>query len=261
MFSRYRSTQGLSRLAATRRWTDVTFVSGALQSLRSRRFPGLGFGLMFWLGSHCRDQPGWWRSLFFCHCIFCAGRAGLIARPFHTLVIRNAPLLGFTQWRSSWLSREADLRCSSVLWSLGLYAIGRVFFTASWSARLVWRGFVPLQNMLTTSMITPMKTRTALAQPAYTCLYLTCPLGARCFAGQVRSLGLLILLVLPPCCKTGMGVAGGPGLCGLLAQQWPAARDWAHIGKRPGFSSPPHTGPQTICCVRMVILIGRKNMR
>ena len=66
---------------------------------------GLGFGLMFWLGIGMPGSTGLVAFVFFAIAYVLAG-AGLIASTFH-LGHPERALLAFTQWRSSWLSREA----------------------------------------------------------------------------------------------------------------------------------------------------------
>ena len=90
---------------------------------------GLGFGAMFFIGMGL----GWVRFvsdplvLFVAYAIaFGLAVAGLVASVFH-LGHPERALLAFTQWRTSWLSREAVL-ASATLLVMGLFAGLNLFF-------------------------------------------------------------------------------------------------------------------------------------
>lgn len=68
-------------------------------------FSGLGFGLLFWLGLDPTPPTGWVAFAFYAIAyVFACG--GLLASAFH-LGHPERALRAFTQWRTSWLSREA----------------------------------------------------------------------------------------------------------------------------------------------------------
>jgi DMSO reductase anchor subunit len=97
---------------------------------------GLGFGLLAFLGLGMPGSTGWVAFAFFAIAYALAG-GGLIASTFH-LGHPERALKAFTQWRSSWLSREA-WTSAATLAVMGLYAIGRVFLDADWQP-LGWLG-------------------------------------------------------------------------------------------------------------------------
>ena len=74
---------------------------------------GLGFGLLVWLGVGLRAPTGFAAIVFFGLGYALAG-AGLIAAAFH-LGHPERALKAFSQWRSSWLSREAVLSLAALL--------------------------------------------------------------------------------------------------------------------------------------------------
>lgn len=74
---------------------------------------GLGFGLLVWLGLGLRAPTGFAAIVFFGIGYGLAG-AGLIAAAFH-LGHPERALKAFSQWRSSWLSREAILSVAALL--------------------------------------------------------------------------------------------------------------------------------------------------
>ena len=90
---------------------------------------GLGFGLLAFLGLGMPGPTGWAAFAFFTIAFALAG-GGLIASAFH-LGHPERALKAFTQWRSSWLSREA-WTSAATLAVMGLYALGRIFFAADW---------------------------------------------------------------------------------------------------------------------------------
>ncbi|MBT8454562.1 MAG: dimethyl sulfoxide reductase anchor subunit [Alphaproteobacteria bacterium] len=85
---------------------------------------GLGFGLMAWLGLGFPDVTGWVAFVFYLIAFALAG-VGLLASTLH-LGHPERALKAFTQWRSSWLSREAWLAVATMIVT-GLYALGLVF--------------------------------------------------------------------------------------------------------------------------------------
>ena len=66
---------------------------------------GLGFGLLFWLGIDPDPARGWVAVGFYVIACALAG-GGLLASAFH-LGRPERALKAFSQWRTSWLSREA----------------------------------------------------------------------------------------------------------------------------------------------------------
>ena len=91
---------------------------------------GIGFGLMFWLGLGAMNVSGFMAASV---SILALGLAciGLLASTFH-LGHPERALLAFTQWRSSWLSREGVVSVATLV-AFSLYAAAWVF----WDVR-VW---------------------------------------------------------------------------------------------------------------------------
>ncbi len=111
---------------------------------------GLGFGLLAMLGLGLRAPTGWaaflWYGLGYGLAI-----AGLAASSLH-LGHPERALKAFSQWRTSWLSREAVLAVAALL-VMAPHALGAVF----WGAPLPGFGLVgaalALLTVLATSMI------------------------------------------------------------------------------------------------------------
>jgi DMSO reductase anchor subunit len=74
---------------------------------------GAGFGLMVFLGLGLPAATGWTAALWHALAFALAG-GGLVASTLH-LGHPERALLAFTQWRSSWLSREACLATATLV--------------------------------------------------------------------------------------------------------------------------------------------------
>ena len=111
---------------------------------------GLGFGLLIWLGLGVPDVEGW--SAFFAFGLaYGLSIVGLVASTLH-LGHPERALKAFSQWRSSWLSREGVVSVGALL-VLAPFAFGRVFLGID-LAILGWVGAgLSLLTVLCTSMI------------------------------------------------------------------------------------------------------------
>ncbi len=90
---------------------------------------GAGFGLLFWLGLGQPVLAGW-EALGIFALAYLLAAGGLAASAFHLGNPQRA-LLAFTQWRTSWLSREAWLSLLCLL-VMALYGAGLVIYHAFW---------------------------------------------------------------------------------------------------------------------------------
>ena len=113
-------------------------------------FSGMGFGLLFWLGIDATAPTGWVAFAFFAIAYIMAV-GGLLASTFH-LGHPERFLKAFSQWRSSWLSREGICAVATLL-LMAAYGAGLVFLGTQWSI-LGWLGAIgALLTVFTTSMI------------------------------------------------------------------------------------------------------------
>jgi DMSO reductase anchor subunit len=119
-------------------------------------FSGLGFGLLFWLGIDATPATGWVAFVFYVIAYLMAV-GGLVSSTFH-LGHPERALKAFSQWRSSWLSREGIAAVATLI-LMAIYGLGLVFFGTAWQP-LGWLGALgALATVFTTSMIyTQMKT-------------------------------------------------------------------------------------------------------
>lgn len=155
-------------------------------------FSGLGFGLLFWLGLGFPNVTGVSAFAFFT-IAYAAAVGGLMASTFH-LGRPERAIKAFSQWRSSWLSREAWCAVAALL-CMAVYAVASIFF----AQKLVFVGIVgaalSLATVFTTSMIyTQLKTIPRWNSPATPAMFLSLSLaGGALLAGQVTQAIVLIL--------------------------------------------------------------------
>ena len=117
---------------------------------------GLGFGMLAFLGLD-PDAPRGWVAFFFFLIAFGLAAGGLVSSTFH-LGHPERALKAFTQWRSSWLSREAWAAVVALV-LMGLYALGLVFLDTRWGLLGFLGGIMSLVTVFATSMIyTQMRT-------------------------------------------------------------------------------------------------------
>lgn len=111
---------------------------------------GAGFGLLAFLGLGLPAVTGWVAFVFFA-IAYALAVGGLLASTFH-LGHPERALKAFSQWRTSWLSREG---CCAVLALLvmALYGAGLVFFETRWAALGILGAVASMLTVFTTSMI------------------------------------------------------------------------------------------------------------
>ncbi len=110
---------------------------------------GLGFGLLTWLGLGLPDVRGWAAFWYYALGFGLAG-GGLLTSTFH-LGNPQRFLKAFSQWRSSWLSREGCLAVAA-LTVLGLFAIGALMSTV-WQPLGYIGAVLAVLTVFATSMI------------------------------------------------------------------------------------------------------------
>ncbi|WP_425093425.1 dimethyl sulfoxide reductase anchor subunit family protein [Tropicimonas sp. S265A] len=216
-------------------------------------FSGLGFGLLAWLGIDASPPTGWTAFAFF-FIAFALAVGGLISSTFH-LGRPERAIKAFSQWRTSWLSREGVCAVVALL-VMGLYAAALVLADMHLHV-LGWLGAVlSLLTVYATSMIyAQLKTIPRWNTPLTCVLYLGYAItGGALLSGRV-GIALVLLLVMTGVQilwwlhgdgafsgrKTTMETATGLGSIGTV-------RSAAH----------PHTAPNYL--VREFIhIIGRKH--
>ncbi len=155
---------------------------------------GLGFGLLTFLGLGLPDVDGFTAAVFYA-LAFTLASGGLIASTFH-LGHPERALKAFSQWRSSWLSREAWLATITLL-VMTAHAFAHVIL----DTRIVPLGLVgavlSLCTIFTTSMIyTQMKTVPRWHHWSTPVLFFAYAMaGGALLAGQIALAPILILLL------------------------------------------------------------------
>jgi DMSO reductase anchor subunit len=153
---------------------------------------GLGFGLFFWLGLGIPNVTGVTAFVFF-FVAYGLSVSGLLASTFHLGNPQRA-LLAFTQWRTSWLSREGIVSVATLL-IMAPFAIGRIFYDVD-LAILGWIGaMLSLVTVYCTAMIYgQLKTVPRWNTAATPMLMLAFSVsGGALLAGQTDAAGLAFL--------------------------------------------------------------------
>ncbi|MDG3042555.1 dimethyl sulfoxide reductase anchor subunit family protein [Roseicyclus marinus] len=215
---------------------------------------GLGFGLLIFLGLGFPPVTGWVAFVFFL-IAYALSVGGLLASTFH-LGHPERALKAFSQWRTSWLSREAWAAVAALV-TMGLYALGAVFF-GTHLVPLGWIGAaLSLATIFTTSMIyTQLGSVPRWNQLLTPLHFLSAALaGGALLAGQLLVAAILLLVALmiqlghwsvgdKRFAEAGHTIATATGLSG---------------GQVRAFS-PPHTGSNYLLR-EMVHVVGRKHAR
>ena len=111
---------------------------------------GLGFGLLFFLGLSLPAVTGMVAFVFYA-IAYVLAVGGLLASTLH-LGRPERAWKAFSQWRSSWLSREGCCAVAALL-TMGVYAAGAVFLQSHWTLVGALGAALSLGTVFTTSMI------------------------------------------------------------------------------------------------------------
>jgi DMSO reductase anchor subunit len=156
-------------------------------------FSGLGFGLLFWLGLDTTPPTGWVAFVFWL-IAYVMAVGGLLASTFH-LGHPERFLKAFTQWRSSWLSREG-IAAVATLVLMGLYGLGLVFFGTAWQPLGYLGAIGALATVYTTSMIyAQMKTVPRWYSGLTPAMFLSVSLAGGALLKGYSTLALLLIIV------------------------------------------------------------------
>ncbi len=216
-------------------------------------FSGLGFGQLAWLGLGYPAVTGPTAFVFFTIAYACVV-GGLMASAFH-LGRPERALKAFTQWRTSWLSREAVMSVAALL-VMGVYAIGRIFFATA----LPWVGALGavlcLLTVFTTSMIyTQLKTVPRWHTPLTPVMFLAMAVaGGALLAGQITAAVILLLLAGGALVATWVH---GDSAFARSDTTLETATGLGTIGTPRAFE-PPHTGTNYLLR-EFVFVVGRKH--
>lgn len=214
---------------------------------------GLGFGLLIFLGLGLPDVTGMTAFIFFA-IAYVLAVGGLAASTFH-LGHPERAWKAFSQWRSSWLSREGICAVAALI-VMAIYGAGLVFADTN-IAPLGWLGaLLSLATVFTTSMIyTQMKSVPRWHMPWTPAYFLILSLaGGALLAGQVTL--AIVLLIL----AGGITIATwiiGDGQFARSGTDMETATGLGAIGKVKAFE-PPHTGTNYLMR-EFIHVVGRKH--
>ncbi|MBJ6372290.1 dimethyl sulfoxide reductase anchor subunit family protein [Sedimentitalea arenosa] len=214
---------------------------------------GLGFGLLAWLGFGFPAVTGWVAFTFFAIAYLLAV-GGLMASTFH-LGRPERALKAFTQWQTSWLSREAWCAMAALI-LMAVYGAGLVFLDTRWPL-LGWLGAAAsLGTVFTTSMIyAQLKTVPRWHSPLTPALFLSLAIaGGALMAGQTSLAPWLLLLA--GAIQLAVWLRGD-GALGASGTTMATATGLGDIGTVRAFE-PPHTGTNYLLR-EFVFVIGRKH--
>ncbi len=214
---------------------------------------GLGFGLLAWLGFGYPAVSGWVAFAFFAVAYLLAV-GGLLASTFH-LGHPERAMKAFSQWRSSWLSREGVAAVAALL-VMGVYAAALIFFDMR-IAILGWIGAVlSVLTVYATSMIYAQLTTVprwkSILTPAL--LLMIAISGGSLLAGQLSY--AVVLLPIAGIIQLIWWTRGDLALM-QSGTNMASATGLGGIGKVRAFE-PPHTGTNYLLR-ELVYQVGRKH--
>ncbi|WP_179379588.1 dimethyl sulfoxide reductase anchor subunit family protein [Jannaschia marina] len=155
---------------------------------------GAGFGLLFFLGLGMPVVTGGIAFGFYVIAYLLAV-GGLMASVFHLGNKKNA-WKSYSQWRTSWLSREAWFAVSALL-CMGLYAFLQVFFATTVATLGFLGAALSLCTVFATSMIyAQLKTIPRWNQPATPGFFVAASLAGGALLSNNPNLAMVLLLVL-----------------------------------------------------------------
>lgn len=214
---------------------------------------GLGFGLLAFLGFGFPAPTGFFAFIWFAIAYFLAV-GGLIASTFH-LGHPERALKAFTQWRSSWLSREGICAVAALL-IMAVYAAGLVFFETRLTLLGIIGALLSIGTVFTTAMIyTQMKTIPRWHNITTPAMFLSiCIAGGALLAGQVSL--AMPLLALAGIAQMAHWVLGDKA----LANSGTTLATATGLGARGAVRAfePPHTGTNYLL-KEFVFVLGRKH--
>ena len=214
---------------------------------------GLGFGLLFFLGLGFPAVVGWTAFAFFA-IAYALAVGGLMASTFH-LGHPERALKAFTQWRTSWLSREGWCAVAALL-VMAIDGAGLVCFRQSWWPLGILGALLSIGTVFTTAMIYgQLRTVPRWNVPLTPVYFLSISLaGGALLSGQI--VWSMILLVLAGVVQLATWAMGDRALA-ASGTDMASATQLGGIGTVRAFE-PPHTGTNYLLR-EFVFVVGRKH--
>ena len=216
-------------------------------------FSGLGFGFLAWLGIGIPAPQGWAAFPYF-FVAFAMAVGGLIASTFHLGNPKNA-IKAFSQWRTSWLSREAVLAVLT-LSIMGIFAAANIFFEIQMPPLGIIGAILALITVYTTSMMyAQLKTVPRWNHWTTSALFILLALGGGAILAS-DSLGTILFIGLAAIAQLYVWDAGDKRF-GKRGHTIETATGLGSIGKVRMYE-PPHSGTNYLLS-EMVYVIARKH--
>ncbi len=217
-------------------------------------FSGIGFGLLFFLGVGLPAPKGM-LALIFLLIANSLAVGGLFAATYHLRRPERA-LKAFTQWKTSWLSREAWFAVGALLF-MAIYGIGLVFFGVAVGLVGMVGALLSIATVYSTSMIYgDLKTVPRWNTPLTPILFLVIALtGGSIIAGLGEI--TLILLLITAITQVAYWVKGDTA----FAKSETTITSATGLGKEgiARLFSPPHTSSNYLL-KEFVYIVGRKHV-
>ena len=214
---------------------------------------GIGFGLLVFLGLGLPLVTGWLAFAFFALAYLLA-IGGLLASTFH-LGHPERALKAFSQWQTSWLSREAWAAVGALL-VMGVYGAGLVFLDLRLPILGVIGAVLSLATVYCTSMIyAQLKTVPRWNIPLTPVLFISLSLAGGALLSGASFLAL-ILLGSAGCVQIAYWIVGDTRFA-RSGTTMESATGLGHIGSVRAFE-PPHTGTNYLLR-EFVHVVGRKH--
>lgn len=214
---------------------------------------GAGFGMLAFLGLGMPDVTGWVAFTFFA-IAYVLAVGGLMASTFH-LGHPERAMKAFSQWRTSWLSREGCCAVFALL-VMAVYGGGLVFFDTRWTALGLFGALASILTVFTTSMIyAQLRTVPRWHSSLTPALLLSLSIaGGALLTGQSSaSIGLLTLAGV---IQIATWIVGDKALAGS-GSTLATATGLGGTGTLSAFE-PPHTGTNYLL-KEFVYVVGRKH--
>lgn len=215
---------------------------------------GLGFGLLAFLGYGFHSDTSGIIAFIWFAIAYLLAVGGLIASTFH-LGHPERALKAFTQWRSSWLSREGICAVAALI-IMAIYGAGLVFFATRLTVLGYLGAILSIATVFTTAMIyTQMKTVPRWHNATTPAMFLSiCIAGGALLAGQISV--AIPLLIIAGAAQIAHWVLGDKALA-TSGTTLATATGLGARGEVRAFE-PPHTGTNYLL-KEFVYVVGRKH--
>ncbi|KPU84158.1 dibenzothiophene desulfurase [Marinosulfonomonas sp. PRT-SC04] len=216
-------------------------------------FSGLGFGFLAWLGFGIPNPQGWAAFPYY-FVAFAMAVGGLIASTFHLGNPKNA-IKAFSQWRTSWLSREAVMAVLS-LTTMGAFAAANIFLNLSIPILGMIGAAMALITVYTTSMMyAQLKTVPRWNHWTTSALFVLLSLGGGAILAA-SSFGTILFIGLAALTQIRVWDAGDKRFA-ARGHTMETATGLGDIGKVRMYEA-PHTGTNYLL-TEMVYVVARKH--